>query len=309
MSTNNASEWLHSQRTCVAGKSKQISRPAKAPATPTFIPSSTLRAKSIAIASGKGGVGKTSMALKLARALGESGKKTLCIDFDYNLSNTALKLGLRPSFGLYDYLTGEIDLSSLVLSTPYFDLLPGHHGHEKIVFSDEKVEGKIIDLLVECEQRYDCILIDCPAGVGREVLSLCAYADKRLLVVNPDISSITDSYSMIKLLKNIHGIDHNCVLLNRIKDEIQYCRIVKSLGETVERFLSGRLEFVGHIRDYGVDPESFDRQFFSEEKNDQRKFLSIVSKLTEEGVDVSRDVHTALRPEIRSADNVQHRLS
>ncbi|MBI2519425.1 MAG: AAA family ATPase [Bdellovibrio sp.] len=302
MSTNNASEWLDSQRTSVSGfpgKSKQISN----------LKNASVRSQSIAIASGKGGVGKTTMALKLARSLGESGKKVICIDFDYNLSNTALKLGLRPSFGLYDYLSGEVDLNSLILSTSYFDLLPGHHGQEKIVFSDEKIECKVIDLLVQCEKRYDSIIIDCPAGAGREVLSLCAYADKRLLVVNPDISSLTDSYSVIKLLKNIHGIDHNCVLLNRIKDEAQYLRIVKSLGETVERFLAGRLEFVGHIHDYGVDPESFDRQFFSEEKNDQRKFLSIVSKLTEEGVDVSRDVSTALRPDVRSADNVQHRFS
>ena len=299
MSTNNASDWLNSHR----------SRSAKAPAAPKLCTSCTASAKSIAIASGKGGVGKTSIALKLARSIGESGKKVVCIDFDYNLSNTALKLGLRPSWGLYDYLSGQIGLNSLILSTPHFDLLPGHHGHEKIVFSNEDIEYKIIDLLVQCEKRYDCIIIDCPAGASREVLSLCAYADKRLMVVNPDISSLTDSYSVIKLLKNIHGIDNNCVLINKTKDEVQYRKIVKSLGETVERFLSGRLEFVGHIRDYGVDPESFDRQFFSEEKNDQSKFLSIVSKLTEEGVDVSRDVNTALRPDIQSASNVQHRLS
>ncbi len=293
MSTKNAFEWLNSYRTNISQKEHPFSK----------------RAKSIAIASGKGGVGKTSMALKLSRALGESGKKVLCIDFDYNLSNTALKLGLRPSFGLYDYLSGQVELSSLILSTTYFDLVPGHHGDEKIAFGDENIERKIIDLLVQCEQDYDCIIIDCPAGVSREVLSLCAYADKRLVVVNPDISSLTDSYSMIKLLKNIHGIDHNFVLLNRIKDETQYCKIVKSLGETVERFLSGRLEFVGHVRDYGVDPESFDRQFFSSEKNDQSKFFRIVSKLTEEGVDVSCDVKTAHRPDVRTVDNVHHRMS
>lgn len=271
MSTKNASDWLQAHHS----RSKENFQ------------QRTHFAKTIAVSGGKGGVGKTTMALNIARILGESSKKVLCLDFDYNLSNTALKLGLRPKFGLYDYFAGNVGLEGLVLKTPFFDLIPGHHGLEKIVFDCEEMQFKAIDLISQCEKYYDYILIDCPAGASKEILSLCAYADKRLMVVNPDISSITDTYSMIKLLKNIHGTDCNHILMNRIKSKQQFDKIIKSIGETVEKFLSGRVVFVGAVSDYAMDGENFDRSFFTEEKFDRQQFLKIASKLTEEGSDVS----------------------
>jgi flagellar biosynthesis protein FlhG len=124
--------------------------------------------------------------------------------------------------------------------------------------------------------------LDCPAGLGREALALNAHCDNRFIIVTPDKSSITDSYSLIKILHQRFGIKENHLLVNMFHSEKQYQRVVSILSETIENFLGLRTHALGGIRKLDVTAEAFDTFFLSEEKSEWNKnFIKLLYGFTE----------------------------
>jgi flagellar biosynthesis protein FlhG len=236
----------------------------------------------IAITGGKGGVGKTSVALKTAQELSRAGHKTLLIDCDSNLSNTAIKMGLPLDNKFEKLLSAELAFEDCVIKDGYFHLLPACNGSVEIFESKLKFDEIIVDVMASHEEEYDFILLDCPAGVNRDTLTLSAYCDHRFVVVTPDKSSITDSYSLIKLLSQRFGIKENHLLVNMYQNEKQYQKVVMTLSETVENFLGCRTHILGGIQKLDVSAESFDTFFLSDTKNEfHRNFIKLLSGFTE----------------------------
>ena len=178
----NTSEWLLSQNKYQDKKTSQ-------------------KATTISITAGKGGVGKTSVAVKFAKTLSSMGYKVLLIDCDYNLSNTVVKLGLPVTNDFYDLISARKDFDECVFKMGSFHLLAGCNGNIEIFKRGLELDRIIIDILVTHEREYDYILLDCPAGISKGTLTLNAYSDYRFVVVIPDKSSVTDSYSLIKILR------------------------------------------------------------------------------------------------------------
>ncbi len=236
----------------------------------------------IAITGGKGGVGKTSVALKTAQELARAGHNTLLIDCDSNLSNTAIKLGLPLDNKFEKLLSAELSFDECVIKAGHFHLLPACNGSIEIFESKLHFDEIIIDIMAAHENEYDYILLDCPAGVNRDTLTLSAYCDHRFVVVTPDKSSITDSYSLIKLLSQRFGIKENHLLVNMYQNEKQYQKVVMTLSETVENFLGCRTHILGGVQKLDVSAESFDTFFLSDTKNEFHKnFIKLLSGFTE----------------------------
>lgn len=236
----------------------------------------------ISITGGKGGVGKTSIALKTAQELAIAGYRTLLIDCDSNLSNTAIKLGLPLENKFEKILSGEASFEDVLITRGNFNLLPACNGSVEVFESKLNFDEIIIDIISSHEHEYDYILLDCPAGVSREVLTLSAYCDQRWIVVTPDRSSITDSYSLVKLLSNRFGITENHLLVNMYQNEKQFQKVVLTLSETIENFLGARTHILGGIQKVDVAAEGFDTFFLSEEKNEfHRKFVKLLYEFTE----------------------------
>ncbi len=237
----------------------------------------------ISVTGGKGGVGKTSVSLKIAKDLADSGAKVLLIDCDYNLSNTAIKLGLPIQNTFYSLVTAEKQFDECLYKDGSFHLLSACNGSLDLFDSQFKLEELIIDVVNEHGHEYDYIVLDCPAGLQRESITLNAYCDKRVVVVTPDRSSITDSYSLMKVLAMKFGIKENHLLVNMTSSKSQYNRVVKTLSETVENFLGCRTQILGGIPRLNVSASEFDSTFLNLGKNDHQKiFLKVISKLTEE---------------------------
>lgn len=253
--------------------------------------------KSISIASGKGGVGKTSVALKLSLSLSNMGHKVLLVDCDSNLSNTRIKLGLPIHDDFYFFLEGEKTFDECLHKDGNFHLLSGCNGHSQYFEGDPQLDQVIIDLLREQEGEYDFILLDSPAGLSKSIMNLNAYCDHRVFVVNPDSSSITDSYSLIKLLKTKYGISHNHLLVNKVESPKQYQMVVKSLSETVESFLGSRITILGGLKRESTANDCFDKVFLDKEKiSTQKNFLRVLGRFTEnfgEGLSASNVTFTA----------------
>ena len=236
----------------------------------------------ISVTGGKGGVGKTSIALKTAKELAGAGFRTLLIDCDSNLSNTAIKLGLPLDNKFEKLLSAEIHFEDCLIQQGNFHLLPACNGSIEVFEKKLNFDEIIIDIIASHEHEYDYILLDCPAGVSRELLTLNAYCDHRWVVVTPDKSSITDSYSLIKLLASRFGIKENHLLVNMYQTEKQYQKVVSTLSETIENFLNVRTHILGGIQKIDVDASSFDTFFLSENKNELNKnFVKLLYGFTE----------------------------
>lgn len=168
----------------------------------------------LAVASGKGGVGKTSLTLTLATLLARKGRRVLLLDGDTGLANLDVQLNLQPEKDLSHVLSGAATLEEIALPIPQLTfgkgtvtLLPGRAGHIGMANATLPALNKLMaDVRTFAQtQAYDVVLVDVAAGIGEAQLTLCAQADSTLLVTTPDPSALTDAYALIKLLWQQHG--------------------------------------------------------------------------------------------------------
>ncbi len=236
----------------------------------------------ISVTGGKGGVGKTSIALKTAQELAKAGYRTLLIDCDSNLSNTAIKLGLPLDNKFEKLLSAESPFEEVLIQQGNFHLLPACNGSIELFESKLNFAEIIIDIISSHEHEYDYILLDCPAGVSREALTLNAFCDHRWIIVTPDKSSITDSYSLVKLLQSRFGIKENHLMVNMYQTEKQYQKVVTTLTETIQNFLNSKMHVLGGVKKVEVSAEGFDTFFLSETKSEWHKnFAKLLYGFTE----------------------------
>jgi flagellar biosynthesis protein FlhG len=245
------------------------------------------KAYTVSITSGKGGVGKTSISVKMSKILAEWGYKVLLIDCDYNLSNTFVKLGIPINNNFLKYIKNEKDLDDCIYKEGNFHLLSGCNGNLELSGKKFFFENILFNIFYKKEREYDFIFLDCPAGISNENLIINAYCDFRFVIVTPDKSSITDSYSLIKILNKKHGVTKNHLLVNKVLYKVQFNKLVKSLSETVQKFLNCRLNILGGIVREKSSYESFDEILFLSEKTRLHKnFCNVLNKFTDEVIEL-----------------------
>lgn len=204
------------------------------------------RSKIIAIASGKGGVGKTSFTLNLCRTLTKQGKRVLVFDADLGLGNIDVQLGLNPDQDLSQVVRGRAMLSEIITKTPLgFDIIPGRSGSEDLPFVTSLEQRNILKDLRTIAANYDVVFLDIAAGINEEVLSFARFADDTLMVVTPDPSSITDAYAVVKLLKNRHGIENCRIMVNQATSQLEGEQTFEKLHTAGKRFLGVHLPLIG----------------------------------------------------------------
>lgn len=271
MSTKSTGEWLLSHNkyatSHLQGNQKKFKR----------------NAYTVSITSGKGGVGKTSISLKMAKEMATNGLKVLLIDCDYNLSNTAVKLGLPINQNFLSYQNDQKSFQDCLYKDGNFHLFSACNGDLELFEKDFRLDQMIIQVLAQQERHYDYILLDCPAGLAKETLSLNAYSDYRFFVVTPDRSSVTDSYSLMKILSQKYGVKNNHLVVNRVSSRTQYSRIVKTLSETTEHFLDIRLGILGGLPQEEGEVDRFDGVLFKNAGSEfHKRFFQVLNRFTEE---------------------------
>ena len=272
MSSDNSREWLLSKNSFFAKNTIQ---------------KKTKKSHTISITSGKGGVGKSSICLKMSKIISDWGFKVLVIDCDYNLSNTAIKLGLPLNNDFYSLVKKEKTFEECLFIDGNFHLLSGCNGNLDFFSNLFELDRFVINLLLEKKPEYDFVFLDCPAGLSKESLSLNAYTDFRFFIINPDQSSLTDSYSLMKILKNNYGVRENHVLLNMISNLDQYKRIIKGLSETVENYLSCRLNVLGWLPREEKNSGTFNEMVLDDPNSIiHRNLLKILKQFAEKSLDI-----------------------
>lgn len=156
--------------------------------------------RTIAIASGKGGVGKTSISVNLSLHLASQGYKVCLFDADLGLANINILLGLHPQHTLEDLILRGAALEDIILKECHgIDIIPGSSGVEKMADLDEGELQGLVQAFAALD-RYDFLLIDTSAGVSRQVIAFCLAASEVGLVITPEPTSLTDAYALLKIL-------------------------------------------------------------------------------------------------------------
>ncbi len=155
----------------------------------------------VAVASGKGGVGKTWFSITLSHALARAGQKTLLFDGDLGLANVDIQLGLTPRRDLGAVMTGQSTLGQVSAPFPEggFDIIAGRSGTGSLANLSMQRLGALSQDLAQLARRYDCTVVDLGAGLERPVRMLAAVAGLTLVVTTDEPTALTDAYAFIKV--------------------------------------------------------------------------------------------------------------
>lgn len=207
----------------------------------------------LAVTSGKGGVGKSTISINLATALAEQGSRVMLLDADLGLANIDVLLGLTPAKNLQHVLDGSAELNEILLEGPAgVQIVPASSGIQRMAELSNAERAGLIQAFSELEIASDWLVIDTAAGIAANTLQFCEAAQEILVVVCDDPASLTDAYATIKILHQTYGRRRFRVLVNMARNEDDAHAIYQRLLSTTDRFLEVTLEFAGSI--------PFDRQ-------------------------------------------------
>ncbi len=200
----------------------------------------------VVVTSGKGGVGKTNVALNLALALAESGLKIILLDADMGLANVDIILGLAPKYNFYHVIRGEKNIKDVIISAPFgLDIIPGGSGIEELANLSEDALQAVVRDLGRLDGQYDMMIIDTGAGISNTVLCYVAAADDILVVTTPEPTSLTDAYGIIKAAANRQARGAVYIVVNRVGTETEGILVAQKLISVGERFLGVEMTLLG----------------------------------------------------------------
>ena len=202
----------------------------------------------IAITSGKGGVGKTNLAVNLALALRRRGLRVLVIDADLGMANVDILLGSASRKYLLDLLRPDVKLDDVIVETPHgIQYISGGSGIEKALAYDHAEKLLLQQKLADCATRADLILVDTGAGLGRNVMDFILAADEVLLVTTPEPTSLTDAYAVMKAY-SIYATQKNLrLIINRVYEPKESREVAMKLQRAAEKFLHMKVPCLGYV--------------------------------------------------------------
>jgi flagellar biosynthesis protein FlhG len=219
------------------------------------------QAKVIVITSGKGGVGKSTLAVNLALSLCMHGKKVALVDGDLGLANIDIMLGITPKYTLHHLIAGQKKLEEIMLEGLFgLKIIPGWSGIENLLdLSSDEVKRIIIELS-KIEDQVDYLIIDTGAGISKIITAFIRAADIILLVTTPEPTSITDAYSALKNVIEVKANKEVGLIVNRVVNRSEGIRVAEKLVNVCERFLNFKLQFLGYISNNNIVGEAVTRQ-------------------------------------------------
>jgi flagellar biosynthesis protein FlhG len=208
------------------------------------------RHTTIAIASGKGGVGKTWFAITLAHALSRLGRHVLLFDADLGLANVDIQLGLTPHLDLASVIGGRASLAdaSLHHRDGGFDIVAGRSGSGMLSALDAAALERLLAALEVEATRYNVVLLDLGAGLEPPVRRMSAWADRLLVLATEEPTSLTDAYAVLKLYAADRPDGDARVVVNQASSQTAGERTFGTLERACRTFLGRAPSLAGIIR-------------------------------------------------------------
>lgn len=206
------------------------------------------RAHVLAVASGKGGVGKTNTSVNLAIALAQEGQRVVLLDADLGLANVEVLLGINSLYNLQHVISGEKRLKEILVQGPGgIAVVPGSSGLSQLADLGPLARQRILDGFDEVQDGADFFLIDTMAGIGQNSSGFASAADEVLIVATPEPSSIVDAYAMVKTIVQIRPDIAIQLVVNMALNEAQANAVAAKLRRVVDHYLDRPLACAGFI--------------------------------------------------------------
>ncbi|MDD3845999.1 MAG: MinD/ParA family protein [Syntrophorhabdaceae bacterium] len=203
--------------------------------------------RTITITSGKGGVGKSSIASNMAYLLGSMNRSTFILDADLSLGNIDIMFGMVPKFNVRDVIDGSRQISDVILEGPCgIRIIPATSGVSEFSHLSEDERAVLMNSLSTLP-KHDFLIVDTSAGISSDVLYFNSMSHDIFVVVTPDPASITDSYAMIKVLSTKTGRKDFNIIVNMVREEREALELFRSVVGVTDRFLDVYLNYFGYI--------------------------------------------------------------
>lgn len=202
----------------------------------------------VAVAGGKGGVGKTHLAVNLAVAFGRRGRRVLMIDGDVSLANSDMLLDVSPHAGLADVLSGACAIEDALTVSPHgVTLLAGAHGEVAASTLSDTEKLALLGALDGLGETFDTVVIDTAAGLGGNALFFAGGAQEVVIVTTPEPTALADTYATVRSLVRGSTQRRLGVVVNQARDGETAQFVYERLRALVRRFLSVEIDFIGWV--------------------------------------------------------------
>tara|TARA_E500000331_G_scaffold188995_1_gene181859 strand:- start:188 stop:964 length:777 start_codon:yes stop_codon:yes gene_type:complete len=202
---------------------------------------------SLSIASGKGGVGKTTLAINLAVMQAKT-SKCLLLDADMGMANAHILLGLNPNLTIKDFFDGSCSLEKVITKGPEdLKFISGGTGVTELLKIEKNKKLNFIRTFDQISNSIDHLIVDVSAGAEDSSLSLLSASDKILVVLINEPTSFTDAFTLIKVCHLDFGLKEFCLAVNMVKHELQGKEIFKKFSQIMKKFYDVNITYVGSI--------------------------------------------------------------
>jgi flagellar biosynthesis protein FlhG len=207
--------------------------------------------RTLAVLSGKGGVGKSNLSLNLACALAEQEQRVILLDADLGLANLDMLCGITARYNLAHLIDGSRSIDDVLVEFSHnIWILPGGSGIRELADLDEARLAELIEMLAVLEDRADILIVDTGAGIHRGVLTFAAAADTAILITTPEPTSIRDAYGVLKALRStpMSGSKTDIAfVVNMTHSEAEGLEVANRIRMAANRFLGLSINYMGCI--------------------------------------------------------------
>ena len=206
----------------------------------------------IAVASGKGGVGKSNLAINLGITLTRFGHRVMLMDADLGMANVDLLLGLAPKYNLGHVFSGKKEIHDVMMTGPSgVRVLPASSGGRRSEEVGFKEKEKVFEEIRTQHEIADLVFVDTGGGLAEDVLDFLILADEVLLVTTPEPTSIVDSYGIVKVLARERKSTTLHLVVNMANDQYDAGHVVNTMELVTKQFFNVTLQDLGWL---GYDP-------------------------------------------------------
>ncbi|GAB6273922.1 MAG: MinD/ParA family protein [Peptococcaceae bacterium] len=216
----------------------------------------------VAVTSGKGGVGKTSLVVNMGLILAQRNQRTVIVDADLGLANVEVLLGIVPPYSVHDLLFDHKTIEDILTEGPFnLKIIAGGSGFQELANLEQSQRERLIGALSFFQDKSDFILIDTGAGISRNVLGFVAAAEEVVVIVTPEPTSLTDAYSLIKVLAKFEIHERVFLVVNQAVNEQEAFLTADKITFVANKFLQNiKINYLGFIGKESIVSEAVKNQ-------------------------------------------------